>query len=155
MPGIDSSIVEHEIKMYLDVKSVRQRLCPLHPKKAAAIKVEIEKLLHVGFIYPVPLTDWVSNLVPVMKKQGPIRVCVDYRDVNNSCPKENYPTPFIDQIIDDCVGCEIISFMDGFSSYNQINIRPEDQYKTNFICPWGTFAYRKLPFGLKNAGETF
>ena len=90
-----------------------------------------------------------------MKKQGTIRVCIDYRDVNISCPKENYPTPFIDQIIDDYAGCKIFSFMDGFSSYNQINIRLEDQYKTTFICPWGTFTYRNLPYGFKNIGETF
>ena len=104
MPGIDSSIVEHEIKMYLDVKPIQQQLQIVHPKKAAAIKAEVEKLLHVGFIYPIPLTDWVSNVVPVMKKQGTIRVCVDYRDVNQACPKENYPTPFIHHIIDECVG---------------------------------------------------
>ena len=93
--------------MYPDVKLVCQRLCAIHPKKIAAIKAEVEKFLHAGFIYPVPLTEWVSNIVPVMKKQGTIRVCVDYRDVNISCLKENYPTPFIEQIIDDCVGCEI------------------------------------------------
>jgi len=90
-----------------------------------------------------------------MKKQGTIRVFVDYRDANNSCPKDNYPTSFIDQIPDDCAGCEIFSFTDVFSSYNQINICPEDQYKTAFICPWGTFSYRKLHFGLKNVGATF
>ena len=72
MPDIDSSIVEHEIKMYPDVKPVRQRPRQVHPKKAATIKTEVEKLLHAGFIYPVPLTDWVSNIVPVMKKQGTI-----------------------------------------------------------------------------------
>ena len=82
-------------------------------------------------------------------------MCFDYWDVNLSCPKDNYPTPFIDQIIDDCVGCEIFLFMDGFFGYNQINIHPGDQYKTTFICPWGTFAYRKLPFGLNNVGENF
>ena len=63
--------------------------------------------------------------------------------------------PFIDQIIDACAGSEFFSFMDGFSSYNQIQIKLEDQHKTNFICPWGTFAYKKMPFGLKNAGATF
>ena len=68
VPGIDSSIVEHDIKMYPDVKPVRQRLRPIHPKKVVAIKAKLEKLLHVGFIFPVPLTDWVSNIVPVMKK---------------------------------------------------------------------------------------
>jgi hypothetical protein len=72
-----------------------------------------------------------------------------------NCPKDNYPTPFIDQIVDDCAGSEIFSLMDGFSGYNQINIFPADQHKTAFICPWGTFAYQKLPFGLKNVGATF
>jgi hypothetical protein len=155
MPGIDPSIVIHEIKTYPDAKPVRQKLRPVHPKKLAAIKAEVEKLLKSGFIYPVPLTEWVSNLVPVAKKQGTIRVCVDYRDLNKACPKDNYPTPFIDQIIDNCAGSVIFSFMDGFSGYNQIEILPADQHKTAFICPWGTFAYRKLPFGLKNAGATF
>jgi hypothetical protein len=155
MPGIDPSIVVHEIKTYPGAKPVRQRLRPVHPRKAAAIKLEVEKLLKAGFIYPVALTEWVSNPVPIDKKGGSIRVCVDYRDINKACPKDNFPTPFVDQIVDDCAGSEIFSLMDGFSGYNQINIAPEDQHKTTFICPWGTFAYRKLPFGLKNAGATF
>eukprot|EP00253_Pinus_taeda_P030841 PITA_30841 len=87
--------------------------------------------------------------------KGTIRICIDYRDINRACPKDNYHTPYIDQIIDDCAGSEIFSFMDGFSGYNQINILLVDQPKTTFICPWGTFAYCKLPFGLKNAGATF
>jgi hypothetical protein len=74
--------------------------------------------LKSGFIYPVPLTEWVSNIIPVTKKQGTIRVFVDYRDLNKACPKDNYPTPFIDQIIDNCVESVIFSFMDGFSGYN-------------------------------------
>lgn len=84
----------------------------------AAIKTEVAKLLHVGFVYLVPLTKWVSNLVLVDKRQGTIRVCVDYRDLNSVCPKDNYMTPFIDQIIDNCAGCESFSFMDGFLGYN-------------------------------------
>jgi hypothetical protein len=103
----------------------------------------------------MPLIEWVSNIVPVNKKQGTIRVCVDYRDLNKAYPKDNFHTPFIDQIIDDCAKCEVLSFMDGFSGYNQIEITTEDQHKTTFIYPWGTFAYRKLPFGLKNVGATF
>jgi hypothetical protein len=155
MPGIDPKIVEHEITTYPDAKPVRQKLRPVNPRKAAAIKAEVEKLLKAGFIYPIHLTEWVSNPVPVDKKQGTIRVCTDFHDLNKACPKDNYPTPFIDQIIDECAGCEAFSFMDGFSGYNQIQIKPEDQHKTTFICPWGTFAYRKMPFGLKNAGATF
>jgi hypothetical protein len=155
MPGIDPKIVEHEITTYPDAKPVRQKLRPINPRKAATIKAEVEKFLKAGFIYPIHLTQWVSNPVPIDKKQGMIHVCTDFRDLNKACPKDNYPTPFIDQIIDECVGCEAFSFMDGFSGYNQIQIKPEDQHKTEFICPWGTFAYRKMPFGLKNARATF
>ena len=110
MPRIDPKIVVHEIKTYSDVKPIRKILCPIHPQKATAIKAEVENLLRAGFIYPIPLIDWVSNIVPIIKKQGNIRVCVDYRDINKACPKDNYPTPYIDQIIDDCARNEMFSF---------------------------------------------
>jgi hypothetical protein len=80
MPGIDPNIVEHEIKTYLNAKPIRQCLRDVNPRKAPVIKVEVEKLLNVNFIYPVPLTEWVSNPVPVDKKQGTIHVCMDFRD---------------------------------------------------------------------------
>lgn len=115
IPSIDPSIFEHEIKFYGNAKPVRQRLQPVHPRKVAAIKTEVKKLLHAGFIYLVPLIEWVSNPVPVDKKQGTIWVCVEYCYLNTACPKDNYPTPFIDQILD---GCESFSFMGGFSGYN-------------------------------------
>ena len=127
----------------------------MNPRKAPAIKVEIEKLLKAGFIYPVPLMEWVSNPVPVDKKQGAIRICIDFRDLNRACPKDNFPTPFIDQILDECAGSEVFYFIDGFSGYNQIQIKLDDQHKTAFICPWGTFAYWKIPFDLKNTGAMF
>jgi hypothetical protein len=80
---------------------------------------------------------------------------MEFHDMNKACPKDNFPTPFIDQILDECAGRELFYFMDGFLGYNQIQIKPKDQHKTTFICPWGTFAYRKMPFGLKNVGATF
>ena len=152
MLGIDLRIVEHEITTYHDVNPVRQKLCLVNPRKEAVIKAEVEKLIKVGFIYLVQLTQWVSNPMPVNKKQGTIRICMEFCDLNKAFPKDNFPTPFIDQIVDECIGFEAFYFMDGFSEYNQIQIKPEDQQKTTFICPWGTFAYRKMPFGLKNAG---
>ena len=136
-------------------KPVRKKLRQVHPWKAATIKAEIEKLLKAGFIYPVPLMEWVSSIVPVNKKKGTIRVYIDFRDLNKSYPKDNFPTPHIDQIIDNYAGSVIFSFMDGFSGYNQIEILPTNQHKMTFIFPWGTYAYRKLPFGLKNDGATF
>jgi hypothetical protein len=71
-----------------------------------------------------------------------IRVYIDYRDMNGGCPKDNYRTPFVNQIVDKCAGNEIFSFMDGFFGYNKINILPSDQHKTAFTCPWDTFAYK-------------
>jgi hypothetical protein len=111
--------------------------------------------LKFGFIYPFPLTEWVSNTVLVAKKQGTIHVCFNYRDLHKDFPKDNYPTPFIDQITDNCASSVIFSFIDGFSGYNQIDILPADQHKTTFICPWGMFSYWNLPFVLKNVGATF
>ena len=89
------------------------------------------------------------------KKEGKIWVFTDFRDLNKVFHKDNQPTSFIDQILDNCVRDEIFSFMDGFSSYNQIQIKPKDQHETAFICPWGTFTYKKMPFNLKNVGATF
>jgi len=87
-------------------------------RKAPAIKEEVEKLLNEGFIFPFPLTEWVSNLVPMNKKQGTICVRMYFRDLNKACPKDNFMTTFIDQIIDECLGSEFFPFMDGFSGYN-------------------------------------
>jgi hypothetical protein len=100
MSGINPLIVVHEIKTYPGVKTIRQKLHLVHPKNTIAIKTKVEKLLKSSFIYPIPLMEWVSNIVLFTKNQGTIRVCVDYRDLNKSCPKDNYPMPFIDQIID-------------------------------------------------------
>ena len=120
MLGIDPRIVEHEIKTYPDSKPVRQCLCAMNPRKAPAIKAEIEKLLKAGFSYLVPLMEWVSNPISVDNKQGMILICTDFHDLNRSCPKDNFPTPFIDQFLDECAGSEVFSFMDGFSRYNRI-----------------------------------
>ena len=107
----------------------------MNPRKAPAIKVEIEKLLKAGFIYLVPFTECISNSVLVDKKQGTIRICNEFRDLNHACPKDNFSTPFIDQILDESVGSKVFSFMDGFFGYNQIQIKPRDRHKTAFICP--------------------
>jgi hypothetical protein len=134
---------------------VQQKLHPVNPKKAAAIKAEVEKLLKDGFIYPIQLTQWVSNPLLINKKQGMIHVCMDFRDLSKACPKDNFPTHFINKIVNECVDCEVFSFMDGFLGYNKIHIKLEDQHKTTFICPWGTFSCWKMPFGIKNARDTF
>jgi hypothetical protein len=155
MPSLDPSIVEHGIETWLDITPFHQKQCPLHPSKAVAIKDEIEKLHATRFIYPIAYTLWVSNPIHVNKKRGIIHICTNFRYLNDACPNDKFPTPFIDQIIDDCSSHEAVSFMDGFFRYNQIQIHPTDQYKTTFTTPWGTFSYHIIPFGLKNAGATF
>ena len=110
---------------------------------------EVEKLLKSGFIYAIPLTEWVSNIVPVTKKHGTIRICVDYRDLNHACPKDNYLTPFIDQIIDNCVGSVIFSFMDFFLGYNQIDSLPSDQHKNPSFAHGEPSHITSYPLALK------
>lgn len=109
------------------------------------IKAEVQNILDVGFIYPVPLTKCMCNIVLVTKKQGNTCVCVDYQDLNRSYLKDNYPTTFIDQNIDDCDGSELFSFMDGFLGYNQIDISPSDQYKNISFSHGGCFLIKSFP----------
>jgi hypothetical protein len=132
MLSLDPSIIEHRIDTWPHIAPVRQKQQPLHPSKVAAIKAKIDKLRSTKLIYPIAYTSWVSNSVPVNKKQGIIRVCKYFRNLNHACPKDNFPTPFIDQIIDDYAGHEVVYFMDLFFGYNQIQIHPSDQYKTTF-----------------------
>ena len=122
IPSLDPSIMEHHIDTWPDVAPVHQKQWPIHPSKVAAVKAEIEKLCTADFIYPIAYPTWVSNPVPVNKNQGTIHVCTDFRDLNGACPKDKFPAPFIDQIINACAGHEAFSFMDGFFGYNQIQI---------------------------------
>ena len=112
-------------------------------------------MLDAGFIYPISDSEWVSPLVLVPKKNGKWRICVNYQELNKATKKDHFPLPFIDQVLDGLAGKKIFSFLDGFSGYNQIQISPEDQDKTTFTFPWGTFAYQVLHFGLCNAPTTF
>uniref|UniRef100_A0A2N9J865 Uncharacterized protein n=1 Tax=Fagus sylvatica TaxID=28930 RepID=A0A2N9J865_FAGSY len=96
-----------------------------------------------------------TNIVPVPKKDGKVRMCVDYRDLNRASPKDNFPLPHIDTLVDNTATNAVFSFMDGFSGYNQIKMAEEDKSKTAFITHWGTFVYDVMPFGLKNAGATY
>ena len=100
-------------------------------------------------------SDWVCNLVTMRKKIGEIRLCIDFRNLNKASFKDNYPLPKMEHILQRVIGSKRISLLDGFSGYNQVLVLPEDQLKTAFTTPWGTFMYVKMPFGLMNTGETF
>ena len=155
MPGLDPSIVVHQLPTREDVKPKKQKLRRFRPDLLLKIKEEIKKLLEVGFIEVSNYLDWVANVVPVIKKNGKVRVCVDFRDLNQATPKDNFPLPHIDVLVDNTAGNHLFSFMDGFSGYNQIKMAEKDKAKTTFITAWGTFCYKVMPFGLKNAGATY
>ena len=112
-------------------------------------------MLDVNFICPISDRKWVSPLVLVPKRNGKWRICVNYRELNKATQKDHFPFLFINQVLDTLADKKFFSFLDSFSGYNQIQISPEDQDKTIFTCPCGTFSYRVLPFGLCNAPATF
>ena len=98
---------------------------------------------------------WLANVIPVPKKDSMVKVCVDFCDLNKSSPKDDFPLPHIDMLVDNIAGHSMLYFMDGFSGYNQIMMAPEDMEKTSFSTEWGMYYYRVMPFGLKNAGATY
>jgi len=137
------------------------------------VKKEVTKLLQAGIIYPISNSQWVSPVQVVPKKtdltviknerdeliptrvQNSGRVYIDYRRLNIATQKDHFPLAFIDQMLERLVGKSHYYFLDGFFGYFQIHIAPEDQEKTTFTCPFGTFSYRRMPFSLCNALGTF
>ena len=118
------------------------------------IKEEVTKQLKVGFIKPVHQAEWIANVMPVPKKDGKVMMCVDFRGLNKACLKDDFSLPHIDVLVDNTTGNALMSFMDGFSKYNQIKMAPRDMTKTTFTTDWGIYYYTVMPFGLKNAGAT-
>jgi hypothetical protein len=151
----DTSVIEHKIPLKPGVKPFKQKLRQFNPILLPVIEKEVKKLLDAKIIVPLRYSDWVANLVPVRKKNGEIRLCVDFRNLNKSSLKDNYPLPKMDHVLEKVVGATRMSMIDGFSGYNQIDVSEPDKEKTAFITPWGTFMYDKMPFGLMNAGATF
>ena len=120
-----------------------------------AIVEEVRKLLEADFIQEVYYPDWLANVVMVKKVNGKWRMCVDFTDLNRSYPKDNYPFPQIDTLVDSTVRHQLLSFMDAFLGYNQIRMKEADQEKTSFVTSQGLFCYKVMSFGLKNAGATY
>ena len=119
------------------------------------VKEEIQKQLSVGFLSVVEYPEWLANVFHIPKKNGKVGVCVDFQDLNKASPKDDFPFPHIDMLVDRTTGHPMLSFMDGFSEYNQILMAPEDMEKTSFITEWGTYYHLVMPFRLKNTGATY
>ena len=155
MPGVPREVIEHRLALRPDKVPVKQKLRRFAPDRRDAIKSELDKLIKAGFIREVNHPEWLANPVMVRKSNGKWRMCVDFTDLNKACPKDDFPLPRIDQLVDSTAGCEVLSFLDAYSGYHQINMCLDDEEKTAFITPFGIFCYVKMPFGLKNAGASF
>ena len=154
MGGIDPAIITHRLNVSPSFKPVKQKRS-FAPERQKAINEEVDKLLHAGAIRQVEYPEWLANVVLVKKENDKWRLCIDFTDINRACPKDNFPLPRIDLVVDATVGHEIFSFMDAFSGYNQISMDPDDQEKTSFVTGQGTYCYRVMPFGLKNTRATY
>ena len=126
MPGIPREVAEHTLKIHSGSKSVKQRLCCFDVGKRRTIGEEITKLLAARFIKEVYHPEWLANPVVVRKKSGKWRMCVDYTGLNKACPKDLFPLPRIDQIVDSTSGCETLCFLDAYSGYHQIVMKESD-----------------------------
>ncbi|KAA3459150.1 hypothetical protein EPI10_013669 [Gossypium australe] len=133
MPGLSTDIIVHRLPIIAECKPVRQKLRKMRPDIVLKIKKEVKKQFDAGFLQVVKYSEWVANIFLVPKKDGKVRMCVDYRDLNKANPKENFPLSHIDRLVDNTAGYSLFSFMDGFSGYNQIKMHPEDMEKTTFI----------------------
>ncbi|KAG9454478.1 hypothetical protein H6P81_007382 [Aristolochia fimbriata] len=137
MPGLNPRVAVHKLAV--------------HP----FVRPEVDKLIAANFIREVKYPSWIANIVPVKKKTGQIRVCVDFRDLNTACPKDDFPLPITELMVVATTGHEALSFMDRSSGYNQIWMDPKDEELTAFRTPKGIFCFKVMPFGLKNAGATY
>uniref|UniRef100_A0A2N9GGN7 Reverse transcriptase n=1 Tax=Fagus sylvatica TaxID=28930 RepID=A0A2N9GGN7_FAGSY len=155
MPGINPSIISHKLNVDPSLRPIKQKQRVFALERNKAIMEEVDKLLAANFIREVYYPDWLANVVMVKKSTGKWRMCVDFTDLNKACPKDSFPLPRIDQLVDSTAGHKLLTFMDAFSGYNQIVMDEDDQEKTSFITSRGLFCYKVMPFGLKNAGATY
>ena len=155
MPGIDPSVMVHRLNVSPDFPSIRQKKRVFALERDQAITEEVRKLQEASFIREVYYTDWLANVVMVKKASEKWRICVDFTNLNKACPKDSYPLPRVDVLVDSTARHQLLSFMDAFLGYNQIRMHEADQEKTFFVTSQGLFCYKVMPFGLKNAGATY
>ena len=173
LKGIRPSMCMHRILLEDGHRPSVEAKMRLNSTMKEVVHKEVLKWLDAGVIYPIFDSAWVSPVQVVPKKGGTIviktandtllpsrtvtewRICIDYRKLNKATRKDHFPLLFLDQMLDRIAGHEYYCFLDGYSVYNQIAIAPEDQEKTTFTCPYGTFAFRRMPFGLCNTPSTF
>jgi hypothetical protein len=155
MPGVPRELAEHSLDVSKTVKPIKQKLRRFAKDRKEVIRVEIIKLIAVGFIRECKNSVWLANPVLVPKKTGQWRMCIDYTDLNRHCPKDPFPLPRINQVVDSTAESVLLCFLDCYSCYHQIDLKVSDQDKTAFITPHGIYCYTAMTFGQKNAGATY
>ncbi|KAM2808647.1 hypothetical protein FF1_043863 [Malus domestica] len=164
MPGISLDIICHHLSIDPKTKPLRQKRRSYDTERFEAMKAEVEKFKGIGFVRKVNYPTWVANMVLVKKnptKESLLlqkvfwRMCVDYTNLNKGCLNDSFSLPLIDRLLDSAAGCELLSFMDAYSRYNQILINPPDQKHTAFTTDRGLYCYKVMPFGLNNAEATY
>ncbi|GKV06071.1 hypothetical protein SLEP1_g18002 [Rubroshorea leprosula] len=155
IPGIPNSVSQHKLSTNPLKKPVAQKRRLFGGERLQAIKEEVEKLLQAGFVRKVDYCEWVANPVLVKKANGKWRMCIDYTNLNQACPKDYYPMPSIDKLVEVASGNERLNLLDAYSGYHQLPMAPEDEEKTSFYAGDEIYCYVMMPFGLKNAGATY
>lgn len=136
MSGLDIDIIIHKLPLKPECLPVKQKLRRTRPYMSLKIREELIKQLSVGFLVVAKYPKWVANIVPISEKDGKVKICMDYQDLNKASPKDDFPQPHINVLVDKTAQFSVFSFMDGFSGYNQIKMDPAEMEKTIFITPW-------------------
>jgi hypothetical protein len=153
--GVNRDVIEHSLNVDPSFKLRKQRLRKMSEDKAKGVRNEVKRLLSAGGIREVTYPEWLANAVMVKKANGKWRMCIDFTDLNKACPKDEFPLPRIDSLVDAAASSELMSLLDCYSGYHQIWMKKEDEPKTSFITPSGTYCYLRMLEGLKNAGGSF
>jgi hypothetical protein len=155
MPGIPREVMERKLGIDPSFKLIKQKERRYTLEMCETIQQEVNKLLETRSIRLVDYPSWLANLVLVEKHDVSWRMYIDYTSLNKVCPKDEYLLPCICQIVNSTMSCELLSFLDAYSGYHQINLAIDDEEKIAFITPFGIFYYTKIAFSLKNRGATY
>jgi hypothetical protein len=155
MPGIPREVIEHKLGIDPVFKPIKQKERRYTPERRETIRLEVNRLLEVGFIRPVDYPGCLANPVLVEKPDGSWRMCIDNTSLNKAYPKDEYPLPHICQIVDSTTLCELLSFLDAYSGHHQISLAIDDEEKIAFITTFGIFCYTKMVFALKDGGAIY
>jgi hypothetical protein len=153
--GVNRDVIEHSLNVDPSFRPRKQRLRKMSDDKAEGARNEVKRLLSAGVIREVKYPEWLANTIMVKKANGKWRMCIDFTDLNKACRKDEFPLPRIHSLVDAAASSELMSLLDCYSGYHQIWMKKEDEPKTSFITPSGTYCYLRMPEGLKNAGGSF